>query len=119
MLQKLSLDGVEISTVNKPILMKELKNIANRIRQEHTEVKDIILFGSFSREDFTPSSDIDIAIIIDKSKKNFISRSDDFIDYFLNLPFDINLIAYTTGEVDKMVKEKNTFISEVLKGKRL
>lgn len=119
MLQKLSLDGVEISTVNKPILMKELKNIANRIRQEHTEVKDIILFGSFSREDFTPSSDIDIAIIIDKSEKKFIARFDDFIDYFLNLPFDINLIAYTTEEVDKMVKEKNTFISEVLKGKRL
>lgn len=119
MLQKKFLNGVEILSVDKTSVVKALKEIADRIRQEQSRIKEIILFGSFSQDEFTPHSDIDIAIILDKSDKKFIERSDEFIDYFSEMPFDVNLLVYTSGEVNKMVKEKNCFINNILKGTRL
>lgn len=119
MLQKKFLNGVEILSVDKTGMVKALQDIAERIRQEPSGVKEIILFGSFSQDEFTPHSDIDIAIMLDKSDKKFIERSDEFIDYFSEMPFDVNLIVYTSGEVNKMVKEESIFIREILKGTRL
>jgi hypothetical protein len=57
--------------------------------------------------------------MLDKSNKKFMEMSDEFIDYFSEMPFDVNLIVYTSGGVDKMLKEENLFIIEILKGTRL
>lgn len=99
--------------------MKRLKEITNAIKLKHSEIKEIILFGSFFKRDYTPRSDIDIAIVIDKTDKKFIERADEFIDYFTELPFDVNLVVYTSEEITKMTKSKNHFIREIMNGIRL
>lgn len=119
MLQRQFLDGVEILSVDANNIRKSLQGIAKRIKAEHPEVMEIILFGSFSKKDYTPYSDIDIAIIVDKSDKKFIERSDHFIDYFSEIPFDVNLIIYTSGEINQMVNDGNSFVIEIKKGVRL
>lgn len=119
MLQRQYLDGVRILSVDKNSLRESLQKIAIRIKGEHPEVNEIILFGSFSKKNFTPYSDIDLAIIVDKTDKKFIERSDDYIDYFTEIPFDTNLIVYTSEEIDQMIKSGNSFAIEIKKGIRL
>lgn len=119
MLQKQFLDGVEILSVDANSLKKSLQEIAARIKAEHPEVNEIILFGSFSKKDFTPYSDIDIAIIVNETDKKFIERVDDFVDYFTGLPFDVNIITYTSGEFEQMLKTGNSFVIEIRNGVKL
>jgi len=37
-----------------------------------------------------------------------------FLDYFKEVPFDVNIIVYTKDEIEKMEKDNNIFIKEVL-----
>lgn len=119
MLQRQYLDGVEILSVDEKKIIKKLKEIAEEIKLKHSGIKEIILFGSFSKKEYTPQSDIDIAIVIDKTEKKFIERADEFIDYFSEIPLDVNLIVYTFEEIDKMAKSENYFIREIMDGIRL
>ncbi len=111
--------GVEILSMDETKLKGLLKEIATKIKDEHPEVNEIVLFGSFARRDYTPYSDIDIAIIVDHSDKKFIERADDFIDYFAEILLDVNLIIYTSSEIDKMIKTESGFLKEVMSGERL
>lgn len=112
-------DGVEILSIDEDSVKGLLQGIASKIKTEHPYVRELILFGSFSKKDFTPYSDIDIAIIVSNIDKDFIKRSDNFIDYFIEVPLDVNLVVYTVEEVSKMVKAKNNFIREVMNGVKL
>lgn len=119
MLVKKYLDGVEITSVDKNILTETLKKIAERIKVGHPEIRKIYLFGSFSKNNFMPYSDVDIAIIVAFNNKNFIIRQDDFIDYFREIPQDVNLLIYTESEIKKMQDANSIFIREVLDGVEL
>lgn len=76
----------------------------------------ILLYGSFMRNDYTPNSDVDIAIIVNHTDESFIARQDNYIMYFSTIPLDVSLVIYTIEEIKKMKKEKNAFIQEVLCG---
>jgi len=116
MLQRKYSNGVEVLSVNKTQIIERLKKIARQIKEEHPEIVDIILFGSFSKNVYVPFSDIDIAIIVEKSDKNFIQRQDEFIDYFLEMQIDVNLVIYTKEEIANMVVAGNNFVQEIKKG---
>ena len=116
MLLKSSSNGVELLSVNVNKLKKTLQRITGRIKREHAEVKKILLFGSFSKNNYTPYSDIDIAIILDKTKKGFMKRADDYLDYFLDVPFDVNIVVYTSQEFQTMIENDNKFALEILQG---
>jgi predicted nucleotidyltransferase len=113
------LNGVEVLSVDLNKIRKSLENIASKIKTEHSQVIKIILFGSFVKNNFTPYSDIDIAIIVKDSSKNFLHRQDDFIDYFKHLKLDVNIVVYTQEELEKMKKTDNKFIKEILQGENL
>jgi predicted nucleotidyltransferase len=87
--------------------MEKIKNI------DKDNLLDIILFGSLAKGDFTGLSDLDIAIILKNSDLNFIERIKKYIKYFdIEIPVDI--FVYTISEVEKMKKEKNYFITEII-----
>lgn len=119
MQQRQFLDGVEILSVDANSLKKSLQEIATIIKAEYPEVNEVILFGSFSKNDFTPYSDVDIAIIVKETDKKFIERTDYFIDYFTEIPFDVNLIIYTSKEINQMLKTGSSFVTEIKNGVRL
>ncbi len=118
MLQKKFWNGVEILSLNKNLLKKKLKEISSKIKK-NKNVKEVILFGSFHTNHYTPYSDLDIAIVVGESKENFLKRKDKFIDYFSEIPLDVNILVYTEKEIEKLRKEKNRFIENILGGERL
>ena len=117
MLVKKLFNGVEVLSIKIAELKSALREIALRIVRDRQELKRMILFGSFVNGDFTPHSDVDIALIVSGTDKFFIERPDDFWEYFKEIPLDVNLLVYTEKEVEAMAGRGERFIGEVLKGK--
>ncbi len=115
MLQEKLLDSVKILSVDYDSLLSALEKISCKIKITRGDVSKILLFGSFATLNYTPESDVDILIILKDSRKNFIERSDEFIPYFREIPFDVNILVYTEEEIKEMQNEENEFIKEVLR----
>ena len=75
-------------------------------------LKRVVLFGSRSRGDFYPHSDIDLLLVSDEFPDDWFTRQAKL--YFLKLK-QIEPIGYTTTEIRRMVEEGNKFIENVFR----
>jgi predicted nucleotidyltransferase len=97
-------------------VLAAVRERATRLCREHPEIQEILLFGSLARGGFTPESDIDLLIILERSATPFLQRADPFRDVFADLPFDAFPLVYTRDEVDRMQREGNLFLRSALEG---
>ena len=103
------MNSAKIIYLERKKIIDELKRIALNIKKEGKDnLKDVILFGSLSREDFTGLSDVDIVIILKKSKDNPLDRIRRFRKYFF-IDIDVDLFVYTEDEFLDMLKKGNDF----------
>ena len=89
-----------------------LQHYLKRIRTQ-VKVHQAILFGSYAQDDYSPGSDIDIAIIADDLPSDPGKRFVMLKDTVLGL--DLQPFAYTSEEWEKMVETNSSFASEILK----
>ena len=92
----------------KNILMAYLNSLSNEI-----DVKSAILFGSYSTGEWTPESDIDIAIFSDYFLK--IGRADAIallLDKTLEYDIDIQPLAFDSNDLENY--HDNPFVNEIV-----
>lgn len=107
---------MEIISVDREALRKRLEEIAARIRRECPQVREVLLFGSFARGDFTPRSDVDVAVLLNEDGGPFLKRADAFLDYFADLPLDVNLVVYMQDEMERMLAGGNRLAKAIVEG---
>ncbi len=73
----------------------------------------IFLFGSFARGDYSEASDVDL-LIVGKFKEKFFDRIGKVIS-LNDTELPVEPLVYTPEEFSKMSREKNPFLSRVLK----
>jgi predicted nucleotidyltransferase len=93
-----------------------LQHYLKRIRTQ-VKVHQAILFGSYAQDDYSPGSDIDIAIIADDLPSDPGKRFVMLKDTVLGL--DLQPFAYTSEEWEKMVETNSSFASEILKHRKV
>ena len=109
-----SLGSAKIISLNKEIALKEIKKVAEKIKEEEKgNILDIIIFGSIAKNNYTGTSDVDIAIILKESDLSFIERIVKYRKYF-DLDIGVDLFVYTFSEFEKMKRENNFFIKEII-----
>jgi len=92
-------------------IFERIEQYKNKVVQE-LKPKKIILFGSLARGDFHEGSDIDIIVVCDW-KQDFLDRIKILLDIDrLGLP--VQPLGYTEEEVEKMLREGNRFMAEVI-----
>jgi len=89
-----------------------LQHYLKRI-SSHIKIHQAILFGSYAQDNYSPGSDIDIAIIADDLPNDPGKRFAMLKDTVLGL--DLQPFACTTEEWDKMVKSHSGFTREIVK----
>ena len=89
-------------------LQRYLKRISVQVK-----VHQAILFGSYAHDDYSPGSDIDIAIIADYLPSDPGRRFAMLKDTVLGL--DLQPFAYTTEEWGKMLETDSSFAAEIVK----
>jgi len=92
-------------------IIEQVIAYCKRVNQNF-RLKRVILFGSMSRGDFYPHSDIDLLLISDEFPDDWFKRQAEL--YFLKTK-QIEPIGYTTDEIQNMLKEGNNFIENVLR----
>jgi uncharacterized protein len=113
MLPPRSFDSVKIISLNRDTLLTRLHAIAASIRREHSEVDDIRLFGSLSRDDATGTSDVDILILLRESAApDPFRRIRTFLPYF-DLDRGVDILVYTHSEFDRQLSEPNMFFQKI------
>ncbi len=88
-----------------PKLVEALKKI---------EPQKIILFGSWAKDEFRESSDIDI-VIIKETNKRWLERITEArlaIPDEILIKYDIDILVYTEDEFQKLAEERR-FIKEI------
>jgi hypothetical protein len=113
MLQTRSYGTVEITSVDREALVAELRSRAERLGREAPEVQQVDLFGSFARGDYTPESDVDLAVIVSESDLPFLERPDRYRGAFPRVPLDVNLTLCTTAEADRLRRDRSTWLSRI------
>ena len=107
-----------VRLLNSPVLKwpdrQTVENAAEEwavsIRQSNTDVVCVGYFGSYARGNWGVGSDLDLVIIVIKSDKPFMERSQEFDT--TTLPISTDLLVYTEEEWKKGSRE-NPFIQTI------
>jgi len=107
-------------------LYKELKSIVFKTVGVAGSLKEVLekigninfsfIYGSYAKAEESYLSDIDLAIIGKPDEDRLIKELDRFETV---LKREINYKVYTPQELNKEIKEKEPFILEILKGKKI
>ena len=100
-IQKESYDSVKVFWLNKELLGVNINTAVKNLTARHPEVSRVILFGSAAEDKASVSSDIDILIVVRKSKHRFINRSMEFGKYFEEIGLGTDIFVYTQQELEK------------------
>jgi predicted nucleotidyltransferase len=109
------LGSVSIESIDRCKVIDELQACARNIGMTYRQVEVCLLYGSLLRGDYSPESDIDFLIVLQTSTLPFLQRGDQFHEFFLQLPFDVDLKVYTRKEIESMLEENNLFIVQAFK----
>ncbi|MFH0731459.1 MAG: nucleotidyltransferase domain-containing protein [Candidatus Omnitrophota bacterium] len=112
-LYKLNLDYplyMEIKGVIRKTV--SIEGALRSIAAKHKQIQFAFIYGSFAKGQERGLSDIDIVIIAEAGLKDIKS---DLYNYQSAVGREINSIIYTEGEFLKKLKDKNHFISSIIK----
>lgn len=105
-MQEKSLNSVRVFWLRQDELIRDLKKVAERIGREDRNVVKIVLFGSIARKKGVPGSDADILILLEKDRRHFLERMEDYRERFSSIRFPLDVFVYTLEEVENpIVKE--------------
>lgn len=91
-------------------LFNEIKGFISKLKKS-LPVKEIYLYGSFTKGEIHEGSDIDMLVIGDFSER-FTERIGKILE-LTDLP--IEPLVYTIEEFEELKTSKNPFITEILK----
>lgn len=74
----------------------------------------VILFGSYARGEATEHSDVDLLLIAESDLPRF-KRSRELYKLIKPHPFSMDIVVYTTQEIEKGKKSKVSFVSTAIK----
>ncbi len=105
-----SLTSSVLKWVSKEEVEEILKNWALKLKKENPEIKKIGYFGSYARGDWGVGSDLDVLIIVEKTKEPFLKRALKFD--IKELPLPAHILVYTEEELEKL--KDTRFYKEVI-----
>ena len=96
----------KINRKRKKILENELKRITGIVKKEYRPEK-VILFGSFSKDEVTETSDIDL-LILKKGGERYLDRVDEFLNLVQpKVAMDVFILQ------PKEIRQKNPYLAEI------
>jgi predicted nucleotidyltransferase len=93
-----------------------LKEVIRANRRKFPEVKKVLLFGSRTRGDWSLRSDLDVLLILERSRhKRFFDRIPRYLDLFSEISLPVDVFPYTQEEFIRMQKKENPLILRALR----
>ena len=102
---------MKITSVPRPEVEAALRRWAGTVGPQRAEILRVGYFGSYARGDYTPSSDLDVVILLSTSDSRLLDR---VLEYQPEgVPVACEVFPYTTDEVDQMRSEGRGWWHEI------
>src|SRR3972149_8221227 len=93
-----SLSFVLIKSVDKERVKRSMDEYAAKLFAVHPEVQEVVVFGSFTKGNYAPGSDIDVFILLSRADKSVRDRIPDLLPDG-PFPVGVDVFPYTREEV--------------------
>lgn len=104
---------MEHKAANRLEILRMARQTAARIVEHHSEVRRILLIGSFARPEYDAGSDMEILIVLSASTKPFGRRVEEF---FNDCPaYPTKVFPITEDELRARLEEEDAFWLSALK----
>jgi predicted nucleotidyltransferase len=91
------LSSVVIKFVDEALVRRAVDEYASRLLARHSEVEEVVVFGSFADGTYAPGSDLDVFVTLSGSAKSVRDRIAELLpDAF---PVGVDLFAFTRDEI--------------------
>jgi predicted nucleotidyltransferase len=104
--------SVKVTYFEKEKVWKALRELAAKLERSHPEIRRALVFGSLVHDRAVPGSDVDLLLVLDQSELPFLDRPARYRPE--GFPVGLDVFAYTTDEIDKMLHEGNFFVKRAL-----
>jgi predicted nucleotidyltransferase len=92
---------VKVFWLDRSELARRIERSVAAMASQNLRVREVILFGSVAEGRASPSSDVDLVIVLDRSEKRPLDRAAEFVDYFADLGLDVDLFVLTLDELQR------------------
>jgi predicted nucleotidyltransferase len=92
--------------------MKDIRAIAERIAEKF-DVEKIILFGSYSHGAPNKHSDIDLLVILNRSRRNW-KINGEMYKAISPLPCSVDLVVRTGKEIKERIPQGDWFLKDIV-----
>ena len=101
--------------------MEALTNVCQRAAKRCVEIEEVVLFGSLARGDAGARSDADLLVVLHHSPhRRRMDRIPDLLQAFSPAPMPLDLVPWTTAEVQSALADGDPWIRRVLsEGRRV
>ena len=108
-----SLNTVSVTYFDREGVQQAVAEYVHVLGARHTELEEVVLFGSMASGIPVPGSDVDLLLILTSSDRPFRER----IPLFLpgKFPVGVDVFPYTRAEVERMRQDGNSLISRALR----
>ncbi len=96
---------------------RAVEALARRIREEHDGVQAIHWYGSWPAGTATPSSDVDLCIIVEDDDRPLRARTPDYLPGRFPVPLDLTVL--TAAEWQRLPERAPSWYSAIEAGIRL
>jgi predicted nucleotidyltransferase len=103
---------VKISYFDEKAVCQALKLFLAELEGKHPEVEKVVIFGSFTKGQCVPGSDVDLLLILTESTIPLLERIPRYMPSAFPVPVDV--FPYTKAEVARMLGEGNPFIKRAV-----
>ena len=105
--------SVEVFWLDRPRILRRLRQTAIQLHRSHPEIERILLFGSLARGDAVPGSDADLLLQLAESDRPFLERSS--LYRISDMGIGVDVVAYTRTELKEMCAAGNLFVAQALR----
>ena len=94
------MNSVVIKSIDKDQIRDAVTAYALQLREKHSEIRQVIWFGSWVTGLPSPGSDVDLCLVVSSSDKSPRDRISDYLP--LGFPVGIDLVVYRQDEFERL-----------------
>lgn len=107
------MDTVKITYFDKVAVRRALDDYVRLITGRHSEIEEVVLFGSLATGTPVPGSDVDLLLVLSKADRPFLDRIPQFLPS--GFPVGMDVFPYTRDEIERMRRDGNGLILGALR----
>lgn len=96
------MSGVNVTFLDLEPILAGLRERAQQLVATHPNVREVGLFGSLIRGNYSPGSDADLLVILESDSRRFVDRIPEFLAHFSGLGLAVDVFPYTLAEIAGM-----------------